>query len=83
MTQLTQGGVALHAEFSFLLSADAFGLRAAKMERTQTLVQKGLVPTRSLAEATLMLRTLETELAKVQLDLAVIRDRLQQLQQAR
>jgi multidrug resistance efflux pump len=54
-----------------------------ELERTQTLVQKGLASTRILAEATFKLRSLETELAKVQLDLAVIRDRLRELRQAR
>jgi multidrug resistance efflux pump len=54
-----------------------------ELERTQNLVQKGLAPTRTLAEATLKLRSLEAELAKVQLDLAVISDRLRELQQAR
>jgi outer membrane protein TolC len=54
-----------------------------ELERTQSLAQKGLVPNRTLAEATLKLRTLEAELAKVQLDLAVIRDRLRELQPAR
>jgi hypothetical protein len=54
-----------------------------EFERTQTLLQQGLVPTRTLAEATLKLRSLEAELAKVQLDLAVIRDRLREIQQPR
>jgi hypothetical protein len=54
-----------------------------ELERTQTLLQKGLVSTRTLAEATLKLRSLETELARVQLDLAVIRDRLRELKQPR
>jgi len=54
-----------------------------ELDRTQTLLQKGLVPTRTFAEATLKLRSLEAELARVQLDLAVIRDRLRELQQPR
>ena len=54
-----------------------------EFERTQTLQQKGLVPTRTVAEATMKLRSLEAELARVQLDLAVIRDRLRELQQPR
>src|SRR5262245_47993355 len=54
-----------------------------ELERTQALLQKDLASTRALAEATLKLRSLEAELAKVQLDLAVIRDRLKELQQPR
>ena len=52
-----------------------------ELERTQALLQKGLVPNRALAEATLKLRSLEAELAREQLDLAVILDRLRELQQ--
>jgi len=54
-----------------------------ELERTQGLLQKGLVPNRTVAEATLKLRSQEAELARVQLDLAVIRDRLQELKQPR
>src|SRR5262249_39675859 len=54
-----------------------------ELERTQTLLQKGLVATRTVAEATLKLRSQEAELARVQLDLAVIRDRLRELRQPR
>ena len=53
-------------------------LAVKRVAAVKTNVEVGLAQRVDLAEATLELRTLETELAKAQLDLALIRRRLQE-----